>query len=577
MHWQCNDHGPADMYELATYLAHRSGIRRLVQIGSRCAEQFARVNSPFDEIICIDTPEMKDLVQSNAPSTNFIACDFERALTDQIKEDIFSGSVVVCSGILERLSEPERLASELAKLRIRCSWQLLSTPDRVRVQGLLDPAPTNCAHTTRWTADEFGRFLIDCGFSRNMLIGYAVNNAVDSTKSTVLVVAGNEAEYVESPRRLKIAAIINVFNEADVIETVVRHLASQEIQVHLIDNWSSDGTYELGRNLVALGFCSKISRFPDQPSSDYEWARQLDHTAQYAASLDADWIIHHDADEIRLSPWPNVPLARAIEYVDGLGYTALDFTVVNFFYTDDGKTGKFVPEQLKWFEWGRHPSYFVQVKAWKHSPDVNLSVSGGHNAEFEGRRVYPIKFLTRHYPLRSQLQANQKIFRDRFPRIEKERRERDWHVHYDAFRSVQEIKHWRQFELKNFDPNMFSAEYLVERISGIGVEHEARAILNCETIFLEMERMGREVATTRSDVAEIEGAIRAKSAEMTRLHAELKHLRSREAELLALLEARGGELRSTKASVSWRITRPLRMLGHRFPRLAGQVRRSLFR
>jgi uncharacterized small protein (DUF1192 family) len=117
------------------------------------------------------------------------------------------------------------------------------------------------------------------------------------------------------------------------------------------------------------------------------------------------------------------------------------------------------------------------------------------------------------------------------------------------------------------------AEYLVERISGIGVEQEPRAIPSFETAFSEMERLGREVGSTRSQVTEMEGTISAISAEMARLSAELKHMRLREAELLAMER----ELQVTKASFSWRITRSLRMLGQRFPRLAGQVRRSLLR
>src|SRR5262249_18013150 len=202
------------------------------------------------------------------------------------------------------------------------------------------------------------------------------NDLAARTKNTVLVVAGNHAEYAENSRCLKIAAIINMFNEADIIEPVVRHLFEQGVDVHLVDNWSSDGTYEIGRDLLADGVCSSLLRFPDKATTDYDWSLQLDHTAQYAASLDADWIIHHDADEIRLSPWSNVSLARGIEYVDYLGYTAIDFTVINFFYTEDGEISKFQPEQSRWFDWGRQPSDFVQVKAWKNLTCVNLSLSG---------------------------------------------------------------------------------------------------------------------------------------------------------------------------------------------------------
>src|SRR5262249_40486081 len=242
------------MQELALHLARSSGIRRLIQIGATAEGSFEIPDSPFTEHICLDFPEMSDFVQTNSPSSRFIACDFDKVLTEQIQDEIFSNSIVVCPGLLEKLADPQCLARELASLRTRCPWLLLATPDPARVRGLLDPSPTtDCVRTMEWTADAFGRFLVGCGFSRNLLIGYTVNNLVARTKDTVLVVAGNHAEYVENSRRLKIAAIINIFNEADIIEAVVRHLVEQGVDVHLIDNWSTDGTYEIGRELLAEG------------------------------------------------------------------------------------------------------------------------------------------------------------------------------------------------------------------------------------------------------------------------------------------------------------------------------------
>ena len=44
----------------------------------------------------------------------------------------------------------------------------------------------------------------------------------------------------------------------------------------------------------------------------------------------------------------------------------------------------------------------VQIRCWKKAPDVDLASSGGHEARFEGRRVFPLRFILRHYPIRGQ-------------------------------------------------------------------------------------------------------------------------------------------------------------------------------
>src|SRR5260370_10721194 len=201
----------------------------------------------------------------------------------------------------------------------------------------------------------------------------------------------------------------------------------------------------------------------------------------------------------------------------------------------------FYPSALKWFEWGRHPAYFRQVKAWKNIGKVDLALTGGHDVEFDKKRIYPIKFLTKHYPLRSNSQANRKIYKERFPRIEKEWRDKGWHVHYDHLRLVPELKPWREYELLNFSENAFGAEFLVERISGIGIEQTERAPLNLQTQALletELMRQLSEGETLQGEVAERVTEVEKLKVEITERTArgeELKReiaLQAAESELL---------------------------------------------
>ena len=63
---------------------------------------------------------------------------------------------------------------------------------------------------------------------------------------------------------------------------------------------------------------------------------------------------------------------------------------------------------------------------------LDLSSTGGHEAQFPMRRVFPVRFILRHYPVRSQAHGLRKVFEERKPRFSEGERRRGWHVQYDA-------------------------------------------------------------------------------------------------------------------------------------------------
>ncbi|MEX0644824.1 MAG: glycosyltransferase family 2 protein [Parvularculaceae bacterium] len=459
-----------DVYSFAAYLAERATARRIVDIGCGAATKLASINRRI-ETVCIDNAESLELARTNVPGATFIAADLERGLLE-LNDALFDDAVVICADVLEHLHNPDVVARRLASLASRSPYMLLSTPDRDRARGLLNGGPPdNRAHIREWNADEFGRFLHDCGFCSPLIIGHTVNNNIVLAKATTLVVAGREALPAQIRKRRVVAAVMHAFNEADIIRETVTHLRSQGVEVHAFDNWSDDGTYESLKQMQAEGLCATVLRFPDQASEHFELRSQLEFTAEFSCSLNADWIIHHDADEFRYSPWHGVPLCDAITFADSLGYNALDFTVLDFRFlqTRPDFDGRF-ESQLTHFEFGRRPGHLKQIKAWKNSkPLVNLADSGGHSAEFPGRRIYPLKFLLKHYPLRSRDQAKRKIFRDRERRIAKERALHGWHAHYDAIIEQGSIPEWYEHNLTPWHRPMFEDEFVVERLSGIGL------------------------------------------------------------------------------------------------------------
>jgi glycosyltransferase involved in cell wall biosynthesis len=274
----------------------------------------------------------------------------------------------------------------------------------------------------------------------------------------------------DPPAEFRVLATITTYNEADVIVPSVRALLDQDVEVHLIDNWSTDGTPEL----VAEAFGGRITveRFPrGGPTGLYQLGDLLTRISEIARNSDADWIIHHDADERRHGPWSGLDLRAALYRVEMEGYNAVNHTVIDFPPVDDEfPPGGDFEEYFTRFSPNEITANRIQIKAWK-GRQVDLRSSGGHEAIFPGRRVHPFNFLLKHYPVRSQAQGERKVLGERKPRVASNEKGR-WHTHYDHVRSGHVFLRDPN-ELMPVDDD-FSERWLLERLYGFprpGIEH----------------------------------------------------------------------------------------------------------
>jgi hypothetical protein len=303
-------------------------------------------------------------------------------------------------------------------------------------------------------------------------IGLTVNNNRSLEKRTILAVI--DPTVRQAPRRaptdFRPLALVATFNEADIVIETVRKLLNDGFDVHVLDNWSDDGGYEA---LLALG--GEISgllveRFPAAaPPSYFEWQAILQRKDEIAQLHPGRWVVHADCDEIRCSPWSGISFRHGLWIADQMGFNAVDFTVCDFRPIGDEFTSGVTLEQtLTRFEFGKRPGHFTQVKAWRQgAKSVELAKSGGHQADFSGRRIFPYKFILKHYPLRNSKQARRKIFKERLARFSPRERELGWHVHYDHWKLDDEF-HWPGGMIE-FDEHASRRDYLVELISGIGI------------------------------------------------------------------------------------------------------------
>jgi len=142
----------------------------------------------------------------------------------------------------------------------------------------------------------------------------------------------------------------------------------------------------------------------------YDWCGLLQRKAALAKTLDADWFIHHDADEIREAPRPFTNLIEGIKDADEKGYNAINSDELVFVPTSEEEAfeGKDYLNEMKYYYYFK-PDVLHRVNIWKKTGvNVDLASSGGHSVMFENRHIYPENFILRHYILLSKRHAIEK-------------------------------------------------------------------------------------------------------------------------------------------------------------------------
>jgi glycosyltransferase involved in cell wall biosynthesis len=460
-----------DVYLFAEYLGKKYGCRYIIDIGCGHAQKLLRLKDNF-QLIGIDIGKNIEYCRSHYSLGTWIEYDLEQEKGFSLRREIVSDAVIICSDIIEHLRNPSMFLQNLHRLMDDAPVALLTTPERDLVRGAGDIGPpANLSHVREWNMTEFTALLSHRGF-HVPFVGLTVNNNRDLQKRTIaaIIFNNNVKQLFSAPADFKVVAIMTAYNEEDIIIPSLLRLNQQGIEVYIIDNWSTDSTFELARQYLGNGVCG-IERYPfNGPSEYYSWKELLTRVEEVSNTLNADWIIHHDVDEVRCSPWQNVNLKNGIFHAHNSGFDAIDHTVITFPPTDNHYSpGTSFENYFKYFEFGKRPGHFQQIKAWKkNNSDIQLANFGGHSVQTEGRRVYPYKFLLKHYPVRSQAHGEKKIFAERQSRWSPSERAAGWHTQYD---SVQRGDSFigSSDALEYFDEFSFSARFLFERLSGVGI------------------------------------------------------------------------------------------------------------
>jgi hypothetical protein len=461
-----------DVYPFAAYLGERFGCTHVIAIGRPTAKDLIQLYPQFEIIGIVPGTDLERYRKQYGFGT-WLEEDTNLADTLSLPEDVLTRAVIVCND-LDRFVDPASLLKNVKTWLDHAPVCILTSTDRD-----FDLVGGNGFAATpdrpgRWNLMELEALLRAEGFNLEF-IGWAASDNVNYEKKTILAVITKDAAKQPgrgAPVDFRVVAFMAAYNEEDIIVQSIKKWTDQGISVHILENWSTDRTYDLAKELESR-LPVTVERFPKEgPSNYFDWGAMLARIEVLSQEIEADWFIRRGADEVLVSPWPGISYRDALYLVDRAGFNCVDHTIVEFHPVDDAfETGMDHEAYFRHFDL-KHLSHPRQRKAWKNcGQPISTIPSAGHDVVFDGRRIFPFKFLLKHYSFRSQRQAEKKVFRERKARWNPKERARGWHIHYD---SMQEGHRFVQLasEKEVFDEDHFNKTYLVERLSGIGTRRE---------------------------------------------------------------------------------------------------------
>ncbi len=245
---------------------------------------------------------------------------------------------------------------------------------------------------------------------------------------------------------MRIVALLTARNEELYLERCLEYLHRQGVETCYIDHGSTDRSPAIARDYVGRG----VLRIETLPYTGvFELEEQLRQKEQLAATIEADWFIHLDADEIRQAPPAYPSLAAGIRAVDQQGWNAIDFDEF-VFLPGEGESYEgqdYVAGMRRYYYYEPDSPDRYRVNAWKRQPSVDLHTHAGHRVVFPDLRLCPEPFIMRHYIFLSRDHALRK-YGDRV--FSPRERAQSWHGDRAAVRP-QTLRLPEPSQLKHLD------------------------------------------------------------------------------------------------------------------------------
>lgn len=212
---------------------------------------------------------------------------------------------------------------------------------------------------------------------------------------------GSKFSIVNS--RMKVTAILAIRNEEAYLANCLRHLVQNEVDFVVVDNGSADSSPAIYRrrefavnlvDVVELPYCGAFSL-----------SEQLRQKMQIVETLNTDWIIHLDVDEIMHSYRDGETLKDAVSRLDSLGWTVVNFDEFVFLPIEASYVSDLQGYQPIAHYYFFQPNSPRLMRAWSKKSGLSMVESGGHLLAGTGIRLAPEHLALRHYIVRNQEHA----------------------------------------------------------------------------------------------------------------------------------------------------------------------------
>jgi glycosyltransferase involved in cell wall biosynthesis len=229
-------------------------------------------------------------------------------------------------------------------------------------------------------------------------------------------------------QKLRISAVIPTYNEDDIIYWTVQNLVSQDIQVHVLDNESTDSTPQIARGFpgsqVSLSFFYTHGQFNEE--------LQGKNVQMILRKLEAssDWLLKNDADEFLEAPFYGMSLREGIELADRLGFNCIGVRSFTFFPMSDEVPHIPGDDVRKYYD---HFKIWNAVDRWtpEFHPQPNelwkinmfkcragVFYSDPHTVSPLAKvALFPHLFILRHYPYRRPERTQKRLLVERRDRM----------------------------------------------------------------------------------------------------------------------------------------------------------------
>lgn len=191
---------------------------------------------------------------------------------------------------------------------------------------------------------------------------------------------------------MTVTGISCIKNEVDVVRTTIEHMLTQVDQVLVMDNGSTDGTYEILREIASQDNRLTVRR---NESEAYHQDLYMTDLAQRAMRSGASWVVPFDADEI----WyiPDGRLGNLLVNIPS-NVGIVSAKLYNHYRTDEDLDD---PDPMKSMVWRESKPGALPKVVCRCRPSLKID-HGNHSASYEFlTHVEPYPIEIRHFPYRS--------------------------------------------------------------------------------------------------------------------------------------------------------------------------------